>query len=151
MIRYILALMIFLTFGPARAAEPSKKAPEAKSGTSKESEEEATKTFTDQIKNVRVYGDDYDVFFVENGGPYDVPYAFANAKSDQLPEDIINDAFKNGSQVTVTVDNKTDTLISISRNGERGPASDSSPKSPPLPKALEAYKDIIQQALSPKN
>ena len=145
----VWALIASVTPQWATAGSSVTKTP-GKVETEEPSDEAPTKTFTDQIKSVRVYGDDYDVFFMENGGPYEVPYSFPQSKNSVLPEELINDAYKSGSTVTVTVDNKTDTLISISSPSERNPASDYSPKQNPLPKELEAYKDIIQNALSPK-
>lgn len=149
MLKFFVATLIIFTVSHLQAASVEKASSvDKKTESNKPAEEEKTKSFTDQIKNVRVYGDDYDVFFVENGGPYDVPYSFPNSKSDQLPEDIINEAFKNGSSVTVTVDNKTDTLLSISTTGDRDTASEDSPKAKPLPKELDAYKDILQKFTS---
>lgn len=149
--RLVILWTLLVSLSPLWAAQGnfSTKNPE-KVETEESSDEAPTKTFTDQIKSVRVYGDDYDVFFMENGGPYEVPYSFPQSKSSVLPEELINEAYKNGSTITVTVDNKTDTLISISSQSERNPASEGSPKHNPLPKELEAYKDIIQNALSPK-
>lgn len=118
-----------------------------KSDTDSKSKEDF-KTFTDKIKTFRVYGDDYDVFFMENGGPYEVPFSLANSKNkDMLPDEILSEAYKNGTPITVTVNLRTETLVSIDADVSRQPAS---VEEKPLSKEYEAYKDIIEKALGPK-
>ena len=106
-------------------------------------EDATTKTFTDKVKSIRVYGDDYDVFFVNNGGPYEVPFSLPGSKNkDLLPDEILGLAHKNGTPITVTVDLKSEALISIDSQISREPSSE---KEVPLPKELDPYKEILDK------
>ncbi len=108
-------------------------------------------TFTDKISSIRSVSGEYDVFFVNHSGiPYDLPYSLSNwNKTDQTPEDFLREAFKLNASITVTVDTITETIVSLSGELPRTPASTSETVN--LPPELDYLKDIIKGSLPAKN
>jgi hypothetical protein len=132
-----------------KPASTSKDDDDKDSSDKKENEDQ--KTFTDKVKSIRSVSGEYDVFFVEHFGPYSVPFSLPNAKNKEMtPDEILASAHKQGIPVTVTIDTKTDSLISIDSDLARAPASAQEPKID-IPPDMEYLRDIIKTANKPKN
>jgi hypothetical protein len=130
------------------SSSPTEDDEENKDSKSKDDEEGDKRTITDKIKSIRSSDGEYDVFFMNSSVAYSVPYSLPESKlGDQSPEEFLRNAYKQGIEISVTVDTNTDTLLSIDSTHSRKPAAAAAIPAYEYPPGMEYLKDIVEKAI----